>query len=114
MFRFISTGFSAFDGFPDLDGFLRLWLIHHRKGSIARVRRQGCQMVYLQTRNPNLSKHSLEGLGMLLYFMSIWNIYGHWGKFMAVWYSFGSFGIFFPFWYVWTKKNLATLSAATE
>jgi hypothetical protein len=35
---------------------------------------------------------------MLLYCITIWNI-------------FRSFGIFFVFWYVWTKNNLATLVA---
>jgi hypothetical protein len=36
---------------------------------------QGCQMVYFQTKNPNLGKfwRALE-LKMLVYFMTIWNI----------------------------------------
>jgi hypothetical protein len=36
---------------------------------------QGCQMVYFQTKNPNLGKFlmALEWK-MLVYFMTIWNI----------------------------------------
>jgi hypothetical protein len=73
---------------------------------------QGCQMVYFQTKNPNLGIFwwALE-CKMLLYFMTIWNIlrpfgiiYGRFGI-CSLW----SFGVFFPFWYIWTKKNLATL-----
>jgi hypothetical protein len=39
---------------------------------------QGCQMVCFQTKNPNLGqvRRALEWK-MLLYFMSIWNIFGH-------------------------------------
>jgi hypothetical protein len=78
--------------------------------TLLRCGKQGCQMVYFQTKNPNLGIF-LEGLGMenvvkfydqLEYFTSIWY------KFMAVWYSLWPFGIFFTIWYVWTKKNLAT------
>jgi hypothetical protein len=71
---------------------------------------QGCQMVYFPTKNPNLGKfwRALEWK-MLVYFMTICNIYSHLVLVMAVWYSLWSLGIFFLFWYVWTKKNLATL-----
>jgi hypothetical protein len=61
-------------------------------------REQSCQMVYFQTKNPNLGKfwRALEWI-MWVYFMTIWN---------TLW----PFGIFSPFGYVWTKKNPATLS----
>jgi hypothetical protein len=61
--------------------------------------RQGCQMVYFQTKNPNLGKfwRALEWK-MLVYFMVIWNIlrpfriyYGH----LVIWYISPRFGIFF-------------------
>jgi hypothetical protein len=53
---------------------------------------QGCQMVCFQTKNPNFGKiwRALKWK-MLLYFMTIWNI------FMAFWYSLWSFGIFLRF-----------------
>jgi hypothetical protein len=73
---------------------------------------QGCQMVYCQTKIPDLGTfwRALEWK-MLLYFMIMWNI-----LWPYVWYNLWQFGIicchlvyFFPFWYVWTKENLATL-----
>jgi hypothetical protein len=36
---------------------------------------------------------------MLVYFMVIWNIYGHLGNFMTIWYILCSFGTFFQPWY---------------
>jgi hypothetical protein len=43
---------------------------------------QGCQMVYFQTKNPNLGKiwKALEWR-MLLYFMTIWKIFRSFGVF---------------------------------
>jgi hypothetical protein len=43
---------------------------------------QGCQMVYFQTKNPNLAKYwrALEWK-MLVYFMTIWC------NFMVIWYK---------------------------
>jgi hypothetical protein len=57
---------------------------------------QGCQMVYFQTKNPNVGKiwRALEWK-MLQYFMTIWNIlhpfgimYGLWEWFVVIWYIF--------------------------
>jgi hypothetical protein len=54
---------------------------------------QGCQMVYFQTKTPNLGKfwRALEWK-MMVYFIVIWNIlrsfgifYGHLVYFMAIW-----------------------------
>jgi hypothetical protein len=51
---------------------------------------------------------------MLLYFMTVWNIFRQFDiiysllvQFVVIWYIF-------PFWYVWTKKNLATLLPNTH
>jgi hypothetical protein len=71
---------------------------------------QGCQMVSLRTKNPNLGKfwRALDWT-MLIYFMVIWNIlqtfgifYDHLVHFVFIWYIF-------PVWVIFTKKNLATL-----
>jgi hypothetical protein len=47
--------------------------------------------------------------------------YDPWEYFSFIWYNLRPFGIhlwtfgtLFQFWYVWTKKNLATLRAATH
>jgi hypothetical protein len=63
---------------------------------------QGCQMVYFQTKNPNLGKfwRALE-LKMLVYFVVIWNIlrpfdilYGHYvGNVVVIWHIFHRSGI---------------------
>jgi hypothetical protein len=62
--------------------------------------KQGCQIVYFQTKNPNLGKfvRALEWK-MLVYFMPIWNIlppfgiaYGH----LVILYIFSCFGILCP------------------
>jgi hypothetical protein len=47
---------------------------------------QGCQMVYFQTKNPNLSKfgRALEWK-ILVYFMVIWSILWPFDIFMAIW-----------------------------
>jgi hypothetical protein len=66
---------------------------------------QGCQMVYFQTKNPNLGKFGrVLQWKMLVYFM-------------AIWYILRSFGIvcgvlvyIFPVLVSCTKKNLATLA----
>jgi hypothetical protein len=66
----------------------------------------GCQMVYFQTKNPNLGKF-LRALDwkMLTYFMAIWNIlrtfgisYDHLEHFLFIGY------IFFRFWDFATRK----------
>jgi hypothetical protein len=62
---------------------------------------QGCQMVYFQTKNPDLGKF-WRGLDwkMLFYFMAIWNILRTYGiyfdnlaYFVFIWYIFSGFGI---------------------
>jgi hypothetical protein len=58
--------------------------------------KQCCQMVYFQTKNPNVDTfwRALE-CKMLLHFMIIWNIVWPFCKFMAVWCTSWPFGIFF-------------------
>jgi hypothetical protein len=71
---------------------------------------QGCQMVYFQTKNPNLGKFlSALDWKVSIYFMAIWNIiqtfgkiYDHLAHFVFIWYIF-------PVLVSFTKKNLATL-----
>jgi hypothetical protein len=70
--------------------------------------KQGCQMVWFQTKNPNLGKFWRASdwkmfSGHLEYFMEIWDIlwrfwtfYGDLVYFMTVWYILCSFGTFFP------------------
>jgi hypothetical protein len=81
-------------------------------------RLKGCQMVYFQTKNPNLGKFwSVLQLKICTYFMTIWYILLPFRKFIAIWYilwSFwyifpvlvyvSSFGIVFQFWYVAPRK----------
>jgi hypothetical protein len=62
---------------------------------------QGCQMVYFQTKNPNLGKFLMAlDWKMLIYVMSIWYIlrtfrifYDHWVHFVIIRYIFSGFGI---------------------
>jgi hypothetical protein len=86
------------------------YLVHHAEGGTP-----GCQMVYFQTKNPNLG-HILEGLAMvmLVYFMSIWSIFRPFVifddtlvDFVVIWYIFSVLVNF-------TAKNLATLAAALQ
>jgi hypothetical protein len=65
---------------------------------IYNIGRQGCQMVYFQTKNTNLGKFwkALKSK-MSEYFMAIWNIlwpfgtfYGHFGNLVVMWYIFFS------------------------
>jgi hypothetical protein len=51
---------------------------------------------------------------MLIYFVAIWNIYGHLGYFMTPWYVLCLFGAVFPVLVSCTKKNLATLGGGQE
>jgi hypothetical protein len=62
--------------------------------------KQGCQMVYFQTKNPTLGKfwRALDWK-MLIYFMVIWNILWRFRIFYGHWYILYSFGTFFRFWY---------------
>jgi hypothetical protein len=45
------------------------------KKKLLRWRKKGCQMVYFQTKNPNLGKFSIED-GI---------VYGHWVYLTAIW-----------------------------
>jgi uncharacterized Tic20 family protein len=71
---------------------------------------QGCQMVYFQTKNPDMGKfYRLWQWKMLVYFIAVWSILrpfgifcGHLVYFMVSWYDF-------PVLVYCTKKNLATL-----
>jgi hypothetical protein len=64
---------------------------------------QGCQMVYFQTKNPNLRNFWMVlQWSMLAYFMAIWYIlqlfgifYSHWEYFTAIWYNLQPFGILY-------------------
>jgi hypothetical protein len=73
--------------------------------------RQGCQMVYFQTKVPNLGYiWSAFDWKMSVYFMAIWNRYvynRHSGYCMVIWYIF-------PVLVSCTKKNLATLVARID
>jgi hypothetical protein len=74
---------------------------------------QSCQMVCFQTKNPNLVKIWRDFVWkMLLYFMTIWNIFRPFGIIygLLAYVVCGHLVYFFTFWYVWTKKNLATLA----
>jgi hypothetical protein len=70
---------------------------------------QGCQMVYFQTKNPNLGNFLRTwDWKMLIYFMSICNIlwtlgkfYDHLVHFVLIWYIF-------PVLVSRTKKNIST------
>jgi hypothetical protein len=60
---------------------------------------QGCQIVYFQTENPNLSVFlRISECKMLVYFMAIKNILRPFGIFC------NKFGIYFPFWRVVPRK----------
>jgi hypothetical protein len=63
--------------------------------------KQGCQMVYFQTKNPNLGRFwRALYWKMTIYFMAIWNIswtfgifYDHLVHFVFIWYILSGFGI---------------------
>jgi hypothetical protein len=73
---------------------------------------QGCQMVYSQTKNPNLGKfYRALHWKMLMDFMAICNILRKLGYFMTSWYilwPIGTFCVhlvhFFRFWYHVSRK----------
>jgi hypothetical protein len=72
--------------------------------SLSETFNQGCQIVYFQTKNPNL--------GILGGPWNVFVFYDHLEylrPFGIIYGRLWSFGIFFPYWYIWTKKNLATL-----
>jgi hypothetical protein len=71
---------------------------------------QGYQMVYFQTKNPNLGKFwRVLQWKMLVYFMAIWYIFRTFGIFYGtlvyfevIWYIFTVLVQFLPFWYIFT------------
>jgi hypothetical protein len=62
---------------------------------------QGCQMVYFQTKNPNLGNYwSALDWNTLVYFTAVWStlrifgiLFGDLVHFVFIWYIFSSFGI---------------------
>jgi hypothetical protein len=73
-----------------------------KEKNLERGLRQGCQMVYFQTKNPNLECLAMKYAG---------KFYDHFVYFAANSYSllpfgkfYGHFGIFFQFWYVFPIK----------
>jgi hypothetical protein len=55
----------------------------------------GCQMVYFQTKNPNLGKFwRVLQQKMLTIWMAIWSIYGHLVYFLTILYILWPFGMF--------------------
>jgi hypothetical protein len=59
-------------------------------------RDQGCQMVYLQTKNPDLGKFwRVLQWKMMVYFMANWSILRQIGIFMAIWCILQRIGIFY-------------------
>jgi hypothetical protein len=75
-----------------------------------KILQHGCQIVYFQTKNPNLGKFwRVLQWKMFVYFMSIWSIllpfgifYTNLVHFLVIWYIF-------PVLVCGSKKNLATL-----
>jgi hypothetical protein len=69
-------------------------------------RKQGCQMVYFQTKNPDLGQF-LQGLTMedVGIFLGHLVFYGHFVYLhMSMWYICSSFDVFCPFWYSEQRK----------
>jgi hypothetical protein len=75
----------------------------HRTGMEADNASQGCRMVYLQTKKPNLGKFWMALYWkMLIYYIAIWNIlqefvifYDHLVHFVFICYIFSVFGIMY-------------------
>jgi hypothetical protein len=69
----------------------------------ADTNREGCQMAYFQTKNPNLAKFwRVLQWKMLVNYMAIWSIVrllgifcGHLVYFMVIWYIFPRFGMLY-------------------
>jgi hypothetical protein len=74
--------------------------------------KQGCQMVYFQTKNPYLSTflRALHRLDNVDIFFAIWNILRTIGKFYDHLVHFVLIRYIFPVLVSRTKKNLATLN----
>jgi hypothetical protein len=70
---------------------------------VCRQPHRGCQMVYFQTKNPNLGIFwRILQWKMLVYFVDIWCIlhrfsifYAHWVYFVVIWYIFFWFGMLY-------------------
>jgi hypothetical protein len=64
---------------------------------------QGCQMVYFETKYPNLCKFwSALKRNILTYFKAMWNIFRPFGR--AIW-KFNDNSVYFtPFWYVVSRQ----------
>jgi hypothetical protein len=97
-----------FENMPSGNPGPKVIFLAFRSGLSAPVcSRQGCQMVYFQTKNPFFGKFwRVLQLKMLLYFMAIWSY-----PFKSIWYTLWPFGMFYgylvyfsPFWYVVPKK----------
>jgi hypothetical protein len=85
-----------------------------RQGTI--VGEQGCQMVYFQTKNPNLGKfwRVLDWKKFISFLWPFGTFYGYLGYFTTIWYILYSFVTFGPVLVSCTKKNLATLLVNTS
>jgi hypothetical protein len=72
---------------------------------------QGCQMVFFQTKNPNVGKfwRALDWK-TLVYFMVIWNSLRPFGIFYCHLLKLWELGIFLTVLVNCAKKNLATLN----
>jgi hypothetical protein len=100
--RFVKVRTICLDNYKHVRAFIRR-VIHHRKKNnrIALslpCHMQGCQMVYFQTKNPNLGTF-LRAFEWKMFFTILWPFgmfCGHLVYFMAVWHSLWSFGIFSP------------------
>jgi hypothetical protein len=74
--------------------------------------RQGCQMAYFKTKNPNLGKFwrwRFLRWKMLVYFMAIWSILQQFGLFCGHFVYFTVILYISPVLVGCTKKNLTTL-----
>jgi hypothetical protein len=74
------------------------------------IKRQGCQMVCFQTKNPKLGKfYRALDCKMFIYFIAIWNILWRFGIFCDHLVHFVFTWYIFPVLVSFIKKNLATL-----
>jgi hypothetical protein len=61
----------------------------------------GCQIVYFQTKIPNLGKFcKVLKWKMLVWFVAIWYILWPFGVFYGIWYILWPFGVFYGIWYI--------------
>jgi hypothetical protein len=82
------------------------WAIEHSSSVCTYIlcgQRQGCQMVYFQTKNPKSDKYwRVLQWKMLKYFWAIWSIFwlfgifcGHLLYYVVIWYIFRRFGMLY-------------------